>query len=1024
MRLLLGLRRSALVGCLVALLATDQLPVRAAEPVEAFLEGLRRRQMFDMAQAYLESLKTSNLVSAKVKQTILYQQGETLVEEAKTLRDASLRMKKLEEARQRFDAFLKAHPNHSLAASASTQLGNILLERGRAQLDLSKRPTQVARKEQLVAEARQFFTGSQQVFDGAVAKYLEELQKFPKAIEPKDKQQIAARNAVRLNLLQARLFAATVRYESSKAYDPGSDEWKSLLHKGAEQFGEIYQSNEKIIAGLFARMWQGRCMQELGDLTQALTFYEQLLVQPDSEEFRDLKRKSLRSALECWIDDKEKKYDEAVKQGENWVKQARGQEDLTPEGLAIHWLTAVAYERLAKTKKDADVEKFEKAAAEHASVVAKTPGEFQKPAKEFVAKYRKIETSTEPTTFADARTRAKSELDAMIVADGNIKSAAATQKEANKIAEWQKERDRARLAAVNYYQLALSLRDRETTIEAVNDCRYYLCYLNYDWGRYFDAAVIGEFLARRYPESSVARPSGKIALAAYLQAYNAAPADDRATESSHMTSIAEYLGTKWPLEAEGEEAWMILGDVALRNQDLAKAAEYLNRIRPESPRRGEAELKAGQAVWGAYQTAARLPAAERPAQADLDQQLAHAKEILERAVKRMRDSQAAGGELTSTLLSAELALAQLYVDTGHADQSIAVLERPETGVLALVAANSPLAARGSFISEAYTTALRGYVGTQRLEDAERMMQALDKQSGESADAANLTRIYVRLGIELEQQVAQLREEKRTGDLERVLKGFELFLDRIAARQQGTTSASLSWVAETYYRLAQGLGSDKSSAAAQAYYRKAADTYTRMLDQSAKDPNYLSAAAQNGVRIRLARCESGLGEYESALEQIEAILATNPNTLEAQVAAAENYERWGQKDPAYYSQAIGGRPATANDKYEIWGWNKLALRLQKLPKHAELYREARYKVADCSYKAAMAKSGKEKADGLSRAATLIESMARIDPTMGGDAWRPRFDELLKNIQRAAGRKPDGLVKPPPSAEQTTAAGAAS
>ena len=57
MRLLLGLRRSALVGCLVALLATDQLPVRAAEPVEAFLEGLRRRQMFDMAQAYLESLK-------------------------------------------------------------------------------------------------------------------------------------------------------------------------------------------------------------------------------------------------------------------------------------------------------------------------------------------------------------------------------------------------------------------------------------------------------------------------------------------------------------------------------------------------------------------------------------------------------------------------------------------------------------------------------------------------------------------------------------------------------------------------------------------------------------------------------------------------------------------------------------------------------------------------------------------------------------------------------------------------------
>lgn len=1023
MRLLLDLRQIVLLGCTVALVVFGGPKVRAVEPVGQFLEGLRRRQMYDMAQAYLEGLKTSNLVSAEVKQTIPYEQGQTLVEEARTLRDTVLRTKRLEEARQQFEAFIQASPQHPLAALAATQLGNILLERGRAQLDLSQRPTQVTRKDELVAEARDFFVRSQQVFDEAEAKYSEELKKFPKIVDPKDRAQVAARNAVRLNLLQARLFSATVLYETSKAHAAGSEEWKKLLTAGAEKFGEIYKSNDKIIAGLFARMWQGRCLQDLGDLTQAITYYEQLLVQPESDELRDLKRRTLRYAMECWIDEKEKKYDEAIKQGEAWLKQTRGQEDVTSEGLAIHWLTALAYERLAESLQDPDKQKASKAATEHASIVAKYSGEFQKPARSLVAKSRKIEVGTEPTNFADARIRAKNEIDAMIVADAKIKAAKATRKEAEKIPEWEQERARASAAAINYYRLALALRERETPIEAVNDCRYYLSYLYYDAGRYFDAAIMGEFLARNYPDASVARPGSKIALAAYLQSYNAAPADDRTMESDHMLAIAEYIGGKWPQEAEADDAWMILGDLSIRNNELPKAVEYLNRIRPDSPRRGDADLKAGQALWSAYQASMRAPSEDRPPQAELDQQLAEAQAVLERGVQNMRERLAAGGELTYTLLAAELSLAQLLVDTAQPDQAITLLERPETGVLALVAANSPLTQRGNYATEAFKCALRGYVGTQRLEDAERVMSALDQRASDSRDsAANLTRVYVGLGLELEQQLARLREEKRTEELAKVSSGFELFLDRIAAREQGNTFSSLNWVADTFYRLAEGMGGGPASAAAQNYYRKAAAVYGRILEQAKQQPDFLSPTAQSGVRIRLARCQRGLGEYQQALDQIGAILVTNPNTLEAQVAAAETYQRWGELDPSNYIRAINGRPPTAQDKADIWGWNKLALRVQKYPKFADLFREARYNMVDCSFKFAQAKSGKAKTDGLNTAARLVETMARLDPEMGGETWRPKFDQLLKSIQRAAGRKPDGLGKLPSSTARSTAAGA--
>lgn len=313
---------------------------------------------------------------------------------------------------------------------------------------------------------------------------------------------------------------------------------------------------------------------------------------------------------------------------------------------------------------------------------------------------------------------------------------------------------------------------------------------------------------------------------------------------------------------------------------------------------------------------------------------------------------------------------------------------------------------------------------QRLEDAERIMNALDEQSASSTDAAAiLTRVYVGLGVELEHQLTRLREEKRTEDLARVSHGFELLLNRIAGREQGNTFSSLNWVAETYYRLAAGAAASNQEAAAN-YYGQAAAVYTRILDQAKREPSFASPAAQSAVRIRLAACQSGLGEYQQAIEQISAILAVNPNTLEAQVAAAETFQRWGALDANYYVKAISGQPPAGGSKIDIWGWNKLALRLQKLPKYAELYRQARYNLVECSFLMAQAKSGKEKADGLNKAANLIEAMARIEPKMGGEIWRARFDELLKSIQRAAGRKADGLNKSAPPAGSSTTAGAAS
>jgi hypothetical protein len=58
-------------------------------------------------------------------------------------------------------------------------------------------------------------------------------------------------------------------------------------------------------------------------------------------------------------------------------------------------------------------------------------------------------------------------------------------------------------------------------------------------------------------------------------------------------------------------------------------------------------------------------------------------------------------------------------------------------------------------------------------------------------------------------------------------------------------------------------------------------------------------------------------------------------------------------------------------------------------------------------AAMKQSGDAQKQGLAKAKQGIQSLAQIYPDLGGEKWRSEFDEIMKQIQRAAGEKPVGL-----------------
>ena len=89
------------------------------------------------------------------------------------------------------------------------------------------------------------------------------------------------------------------------------------------------------------------------------------------------------------------------------------------------------------------------------------------------------------------------------------------------------------------------------SIDQLNEVRYFLCWLYWEAGDYYQAAVLGDFLARRYPDHPAAAASAKLALASFERLQQAAAQaggkpQDVEFEARKMAEIAEFMTRRWP----------------------------------------------------------------------------------------------------------------------------------------------------------------------------------------------------------------------------------------------------------------------------------------------------------------------------------------------------------------------------------------------------------------------------------------------------------------------------------------------
>lgn len=1041
---------------IVSLVVVQSL--KAIEPAEDFLEGLREKKLFDVAIDYLDSVKDSDAVSVDFKRAYLFERGKTLVAGAKYQRDPALREKQLDEAQKTLDEFISNPATPELTIAARNQLGNVIVERARARVEKSAKSDQ---KQKLLTEARALYPEAIKVFSEQVEAVKQRLLQYPKAgLDPKkDAKKIEQRDALRLEYLQATLLLAAAREEMADAYPKDAPERKKALEEAAKEYGEMHKDFRTLIGGMYAELYQARCLQKLGKHKDALGHFRDLLEQPDAPEaFRRLKVATTSIAMDSWI--AEKNYAEAVAKGLAIVDSARPTEANTDEFMSLRVSTARACklysdELKAKEPNNAEVKRSLNNGRKLLQYVQRFPGEYQNDARKMLADFAGAESETavgkvEPKTFEEAKTNGQEAIQEMQAANtiaralgprvAAEKDPKAKAEAAKQLADSQKSAADNKDKALYYFDYALRLADEKSSLDDLNLIRYLLCYLKYSDGHYFEAVVLGEFIARRYPASSGARPCAKIALASYLKLYTENKTDNKEFESGKIVDVADYIVQTWPDQPEAEEALNTLIPFMIKERQLDRAREYLAKIPLDSKFRGAAELKTGQALWSQYLEGMREvrewetgegnpPEATEIAarKKDLETLKTEARDTLANGVKRMQG----GGEIGIVEASAVLSLAQIYVDTNEAAKAVALLEDAKIGTLTLVQKKDPAVERDPIPDETFKTALRAYISslatkgatpeqtTATIGKAKGIMAELKTRMGSTKEGqAKLVSIYVSLARDLQRQMDYAPPEAKSA----LGAGFKVFLDQVGS--DANELNVLTWVAETYRGMGESFIADgKVSEEGRKYLEEASKVYSRILDLGKSDKSFLTETQTLQIRLSLAKTLRSMGKYVEAMNSFEEILKQNSQMLPMQIEAAKTYQQWAAlfkgdetKQWQYYASAIiGARPDKSNPdkrkqgKNVIWGWGEIARMTANDKRFTDAFHEARYNLALCRYRMALAtKDATKKEKAMKQARSDIAITRGLFPDLGGEKWVKQYDKLFKDIQKQLGEKPVGLI----------------
>ncbi|MCA9079573.1 MAG: hypothetical protein KDA58_03395 [Planctomycetaceae bacterium] len=997
-------------------------PLLATEPALEFIEGLRQRRYFDTALQYLDEAEQLNL-APEVKQVLQYERAQTLLMSAKELTNLDQQRKRLDAAQAAFEDFVKASSNHPLAGRANTARGRILLEKARVDIWDGEKPSNEGSREKFRDEARKGIQEARRIFQQAADQHQKAYEAFPTFIPDEEREKKDARDEAERLYMEAQLDLSQCTYWEAQTYDRGATERKDILTKAAFEFEEIHTKYRSMVAGLYARIWQGKCFEEQDEIRIALGLYEEILGhEGTSQTMRNLKDRALRFRMICLNHEQRKDYELVVNEGEAWVRDAKARAR-TEVGLGIQYEMCRALESLGtdRTRPEGERSNFLNRALTMARLINRYPGELKTPSSALIQRVMVLlnREPGDPKDFNTAYGNAGVLYEEISGQNDQIRKLKA-EKKLKEAQDVQKAQQATAAEMARLYDLAIKMASAQDEPRLVNIARLRLAYGYLLQGRYLDAGIVADHQMVKYSEEfpEVARESGFIAMSAYDYAYNDAPGD-REFEASMVREAAEKLASRWPDSDRANDARNAVAKIYWQEGDHLEAANWWLKIPQGSTQYVESRIRAGNAYWRHYVLQVGKPEGERPS---TDELVGWKKSAIEQLELGLNDAEAATPDdqpLSDDLVRAKLTLANIRnLDGQYTNQD------PPGAIELLTAEPHPIvkaveipegqarptdetkAQSRPIASFAYQQLLRAYIGVKDLDKARDARVKLEQVAG-SEDAAALTQVFVAFGNELKAELERLHAGGEDARLVEVREGFESFLNDLFNRQDGQTFYTLLWIAETYTSLAEG--SEDNPAKMDEFFDKAAQSYRSIVSKAESDANFVSNPSQTvAAKLRLVNCLRRKRDFEGADAEMTAVLKEQPNAPDAQFEAAKLYQEWGSSGaPDAWKKLEVALYGKQQDDPKMWGWGYAAQSLQRalaMPQSnpdakkqlEQLHFDARYHLVETERE--LGKTHPETSEGirhLEKARAAIMNFLRIS-TRWPEPEYERFNEMYRQL----------------------------
>lgn len=587
---------------LLALLSMGSIvsALDAQESVENELERVRKlrdKGWHDLAKQKIEELLKKG--DPTLNAALPLELARLNIAAARLL-DPDQRLSLFGEARKQLQAFVTQNKGKPEAALASAELARVTSYHAQAILSRAMREDENRVRHEKARPAETMFIQA--------GKDLEEAIKAIDAALPN-----AAGNMKVLlekEKAQARFDIAVNLFDQAKTYiDRGKAKVnldRSLTMSKAIDAFKVLRSDESSELGWLANAWLVKLHIEITDPDNALKYYKavvdrqndktaqpailpairlvryfamQDMTVPRPDEPETIGNHSLvgKTKIKMTALDKLRAVQ---KEGEAWLK-AYPKYHKSYEGQGVRYELAHAYLAEASQEKDAKLNKalFAQASA-HFKTLGDYDGELAERARQLnlSIRFKTVAEAKELKDFDDFYTKAMLERAAVIKLSQQLDKANPT--EAKKIEE---DRKKHLKDVVNALTKALSLSDATTSVQKIDDARYFLVGAYLAYGDPYRAAIVGEALGRS--RSTRRSPEGA---STALQTYSALMARHPEDSSirNRLNDLAAFVlspetQTSWKGEPVTSLAHYHLAMAANKEGDAVKAIKHLEKLTPE-----------------------------------------------------------------------------------------------------------------------------------------------------------------------------------------------------------------------------------------------------------------------------------------------------------------------------------------------------------------------------------------------------------------------------------------------------------